>query len=327
MIQNKIKCIVYISFFILVLIPYQINGEEVSSRVKLYEHLSHERYGSNCLWIKPCEEYQQQDVDRNTILYFNTITPEINYDLKIKGYSNIYFEQWISSSRFEETIEVSFTLSDDNMTEIINVSEIFSLGINPTKCDLYVALPHEDVIINQSHNLYMKIEVNYFQGVGLPIQLKIHTSSEYPSGLSLTIKNPIKVELHVSNNPEEKSLHIFALFTTPFGGENIESYDLGIDGPTNERDLLIAIAKYPPSVGSRDWFWSYGEHNPKPGKYIINLNATNCQGIYGEDQYEFILYEDKENLDNSFYWNLAILLIILIIGFLLITYNKRRKQV
>lgn len=326
MIANKILSVGFALLFLMVLVPQPAVGQEVTSRVTLNEHFDPINHEPNSLLTWPIEEDQQQAVDE--ILYFEVGVFGHTYDLTIKGNTVVHFEQWLSSDRMT-FIDINFIISDNNETEILSGRESYEIGTMPTQCELDVELPGEDVVVNQSHRLFLIIEITYPPVYMYTPQLTAYTGLNYTSGVSLIIKDPIRVKLHVSeghaaDDPDYKSLHIYALFTTPFGGENIEEYDLGIDGPTNERDLRIDIASYPPSMGSRDWIWDLQWGGAKPGTYTIHLNATTRQGIYAENQYEFIL-EEEDDPDDFIIWSYAILLAILIICIMaLVSYRRRR---
>ncbi|KPK14441.1 MAG: hypothetical protein AMK69_28590 [Nitrospira bacterium SG8_3] len=323
---NRIVGIGFVILFLIILIPAGTEGQEITSRVTLYEHFDPINHEPNSLLTWPAEEDQQQAVEQ--ILYFEVGVFGHNYDLTIKGSTIVHFEQWFSSD-IMAFIDINFILSDNNETEILSGRESYEIDFSPTQCELDVQLPGGDVVVNQSHRLFLIIEITYPPSYLYPSpELTAHTGLNYTSGVSLIIKDPIRVQLHVSeghaaDDPDYTSLHIFALFITPFGGENIEDYDLGIDGPTDERDLRIAIAEYPPSTGSRDWIWDLQWGGAKPGTYTIHLNATTRQGVHAEDSYEYVL-ENKDEPDDFITWSYAILLVILIICIVGVFIYKKR---
>lgn len=306
--------------------PDESENEDMTSIVYLYEHYSNHNHGSDCLLTWACDEEQEHVVE--DALYFKVSTYGHKYDLQIKGSSFGHFDQWISSE-VTTFIEIVYSISDNNETILVSESSSFLVGSSPINCDLDIEIPQEGFVINESHDLYLILEFDY--PAILTNQITVYTGPEHTSGLSLTIKEPLRVELHISegyatDDPKAKILFIFALFTTPFGGENIKDYNLRIDGPTEERDLLIAIANYPPSMGSRDCFWKYTKKNPKHGIYIIHLNATTRQGISGEDRYEFILDEQDNSPDQIQMWIFIFALAIAIILVGIILRERKMKE-
>ena len=330
----KVKGIITILLILFLLINFpvtsigQVNQEDdINSEVKLYFHLNQTDKLNHELSPIPLND--NQELNNIHDLYFKTSSIGEKYDLIIDGSRDVKLEFCLCCCASKTLLTIEIIISDNNETVLANETVTQFLDYSGYKFNFYLGLNDNEVIINETHELYLNL--NFQASPILPASfwtnLKMHSGPDYPSGLSLTVKDPIRVDLQIIDDPENKNLHIHALYTTPFGPENIDGFELAITGPTSESDLNLAIASIPPEGGSQHWIWYYDRDDPKPGTYTIHLNATTCQGVEGEDLYVFELEDSDENEDlNLVMFYIFILFIIALIGIgIFLIYNKRKK--
>ncbi len=306
-------------------------NENTTSLVKLFEHNNNSRYGSDCLLPYPQDKEHEMYLDSSGHeLIFKLPKFDNNYDLVIKGGSKLIFQQYCSGfswgMMFSSSIEITFTLSYDNVTTLVRAGDTFSLGESSTCCEIETTFPDEDFVIKpQTHNLYLKIN---FLGSPHPFLSSYKTYFKY-SGVYITIKEPLRLEFDIENKAKEKQLHINALATTPFGGEGIKSCYIHIEGIVDSYrphdDLTYTNAN-----GSIFWIWDYGKINAKPGKYIIELHASTPQYLESDIEYEFILRdraeEEAEDLLYLAMFYAFIGIIASLIGIVFILYFRKRNK-
>ena len=327
----KIKGTISILFVIILILNVPITStgtiqqeDAISSDVKLYSHLNQNDKLNHDLSPLPLDE--NQELQYVNLLYLKTSSTGEKYDLQIDGSKNALFELWASSDRYA-AFELDISLSYNNQTLLAGSTVSRSVDTTPVKIETSLEFLDEEIHIREEHDLYLKLDFSWPPGF-MPTNIIVHSGPDYPSGLTLTIKDPIRVELQITDKAEAQELHVFAVMTTPFGGENIESYELRIEGSTPETELDVAIAEYPPSMGSRDLIWYYSRDDPKPGYYTIHLNATTRQGVNGEDTYVFHLEDKDENqeLDLILFYFFILFIIIIICAGIFLFYKKREKK-
>ncbi len=170
-----------------------------------------------------------------------------------------------------------------------------------TEIEIPMSSPSTDIPADESFNL----EVSWAQiddgGVTFADrQWKIHTGTEFPNRMELTIENPIRMNYVHPQIIGDRQIAVHTAFTTPLGNYDVDLDKLTMEVRNDEGETVILHENgnlvegehvRGPVIVQRDyghfahhepvlvtWVWDYEAADAPPGDYVVEASASNLQG-------------------------------------------------
>jgi hypothetical protein len=197
------------------------------------------------------------------------LTPALQSTLYVKRQTDITIEEWLQSDGTANDVEVHVHMeSEDGSMHWAHKGETKDVTTTPTKYTFSYQMGQWDDV-SPEDNIQIRVNVQY---TGLPRAFYILHSTDYPSGISLPVMNPLNVSTTATVDEDNEKITAQAMVTCPFGSHHIDttSYTLSWTGPTTPSTVT--------KTGDTTWVWDYGADDAEGGNYQVSITGSDIQG-------------------------------------------------
>ncbi len=162
----------------------------------------------------------------------------------------------------------------------------------PMEIEIPMGSPQISTIpADESFNL--KIEWHQVDQNGVKImdrQWNIHTGTEFPNRLEMTIENPIRLNYVHPQPIGERKIAFHTAFVTPYGNYDVDLDELSFEVRDSDGNVINPTSLQGPIVVQKSyvhnhhfepvlatWVWNYRADDAAAGDYEITVSASNLQ--------------------------------------------------
>lgn len=170
-----------------------------------------------------------------------------------------------------------------------------------TEIEIPMESPSTNIPADESFNLEISwAQIEQGDVTFADRQWKVHTGSEYPNRMELSIENPIRMNYVHPQIIGDRKIAVHTAFSTPMGNYDVDLNNLTMEVRNDEGETVIVHedgnlvqgeSVRGPVVVQRDyghfahhepvlvtWVWDYHAAGADPGDYVVEASASNLQG-------------------------------------------------
>lgn len=296
-------------------VPIEKIKAENPQEVKLFSYFASESGGNHSMDTKV-------DDDQTFTLFSNlvhadgymlfTLKPPLYSALKF-GSTSVNVEIWLSANqKATDVTNIADFIIGNNITG--SGQQTKDVETEPTKFSITFQISKNNTEPNE--NLQLRITTQYN---GLPRTLYMHAGKTYPTGIVLSIQNPININTNISINNETKIVLVQSNITSPFGDYDIDKNSIKAEWSSDAKTI---------SQTDTTWTWDFGKDDAKTGKYSITISAKDIQGRGITETKNFEIKNDIEKVIENYLFLIGILIFVLfVVGISLTIYLKKKKSI